>query len=118
MGDEVKIRESGMREESFWLPRQFCRCRSPLQALRAGFAFSPHERFALKPYHYGLTLRTGKGDKMKKLLVATLLLNVFTMSGCMGLMHGDHHSNHMSGHQGTQQPSADEARPSDGSHSH
>lgn len=55
---------------------------------------------------------------MKKLLVAALILSVLTLSGCMGLMHGDHHSDHMSNHHGAQQPSEDEAKPSDGSHSH
>lgn len=55
---------------------------------------------------------------MKKLLVAALILSVLTLSGCMGLMHGDHDSDHMSNHHGAQQPSEDKAKPSDGSHSH
>ena len=64
------------------------------------------------------TQRANKGDNMKKLLVAALILNVFTLSGCMGLMHGDHHSDHITDHHGAQQPSEDDARPSNGSHSH
>lgn len=51
---------------------------------------------------------------MKKLIFAVLILNVFTLSGCMGLMHGDHKS----GHHGAQQPTEDETRPSDGGHYH